>query len=1137
MTVFEPLQARNDFAAEEAETLKFWKERKIFEQSLTQAENRPCWVFYEGPPTANGKPHPGHVLTRVIKDLYPRYKTMRGFYVPRKAGWDTHGLPVEIEVEKELGISGKDQIESYGVEAFVRRCMDSVFRYTVDWERLTERIGFWIDLSDAYVTYRRSYVEAVWWSLQQLHRAGLLRRGHKVLPYCPRCGTALSSHEVGLGYKQVSDPSVYVAFRGIEDEKTLFLAWTTTPWTLPSNAGLAVKAEVEYARVKVGDETLIFAADLVKQVLGKLPYEILGTVRGEELIGRRYRPLFEWAQLSDKERAGAWKVCAADFVDLSTGTGIVHLAPAYGADDYALGKKEGLPVIHTVDEAGCFKPECGELAGRFVKDADADIIKKLKERGLLLKRETYKHDYPFCWRCDSPLIYYARGGWFIRTTSEIEHVRADNKRIHWLPEHIKDGRFGNFLADNVDWALSRERYWGTPLNIWCCENVACGREEAVASLEELRSKPGIEGRELFEKAREKDPTLDENLCVHKPWVDALTFSCPDCGGRMRRVPEVIDCWYDSGAMPFAQWGYPAAPGAVEKFRAAFPAEFISEAIDQTRGWFYSLLAESVLLARAGEKAAEAAGDGPDAATLAPFVEARRRKLAHPYKTCVVLGHVCDEKGEKMSKHLGNYLDPNEILDHEGADALRWFFYSATNPWTSARFSRAAVREAQKEFLVKLRNVYSFFAIYAAIDGFDPCACAPRRLFRALGGEEEKEEATRLEPPFRPPVERTPLDRWILSELHCTVAETRDRLDIYDNYAAATRLNAFVDSLSNWYVRRSRDRFWRSWETPDRSSPADAEKADAYATLYEVLATITQAIAPFVPFFAEKLWQKLVRGPFGDKAPESVHLCTYPCPDAALTDEALSRETTTVRAAAGLGRAARAAAKLKTRQPLARVVVAAADPQLLEHLRRQETTLREELNVKEIVYAARADEYVNYALMPNFKAIGAKFRSLVPAIKKALAAADAAALKAVLEARGRLTLPVEGADAPVELTTEEVEIRLAAKEGFAAAGDRGLVVVLDTELTDELRAEGLAREVVWRINGRRGELDLRYEQRIALALNAPECVAEPVRRFAEYVKKETLAVELTVGELPEWAEADRSTFAVEGEAVEMLLCKR
>jgi len=624
MGVFQPVDTNINFPRSEARILQFWKDNDIFKQSLKARENVASdkhWVFYEGPPTANGKPHPGHVLTRVVKDLFPRYKTMCGYYVPRKAGWDTHGLPVEIEVEKDLKLDGKAGIEKYGVEPFVRKCMDSVFRYTTDWENLTDRIGFWIDLKDAYVTYHQSYVESVWWSLKELHAKGLLYRGHKILPWCPHDQTALSSHEVGLGYQEVEDPSVYVTFRSAADHKVSFLAWTTTPWTLPSNAGLAVKADTEYSHVKVGEETLIMASALVKTVMGKLKYEIVKTEPGTALIGQAYTPLFDWAartSFNDKENENVWRVYAADFVTLDTGSGIVHIAPAFGADDYALGQRAGLPTIQLVGTNGCFVQGCGAFAGRFVKDADNDLIRDLKARGLLLKRESYKHDYPFCWRCKTPLIYYARKGWFIRTTREIGHVIENNKKVDWHPEHIKEGRFGGFLESNIDWALSRERYWGTPLNVWTC---ACGNEESVASFAELRQKPNVTGIDAFDLARQKDSTLNDHLRVHKPWIDAAAFSCSKCGKEMRRTPEVIDCWYDSGAMPFAQWGYPHVPGSKEKFNLAYPADFISEAIDQTRGWFYTLIAESTLL---NDSFARTSGT--------------KAQYPLPYKTCLVLGH-------------------------------------------------------------------------------------------------------------------------------------------------------------------------------------------------------------------------------------------------------------------------------------------------------------------------------------------------------------------------------------------------------------------------------------------------------------------------------------------------------------------
>jgi isoleucyl-tRNA synthetase len=1090
--VFKPVDTSMNFARAEAEILKFWKENGIFEKSLKIRENvkdTRHWVFYEGPPTANGKPHPGHVLTRVVKDLFPRYKTMCGYYVPRKAGWDTHGLPVEIEVEKELKLDGKSEVEKYGVEPFVRKCMDSVFRYTTDWESLTEKIGFWIDLKDAYVTYHQSYVESVWWSLKQLHAQNLLYRGHKILPWCPHCQTALSSHEVGQGYQEVEDPSVFVTFRDVnwEQNKTSFLAWTTTPWTLPSNAGLAVKADTEYSYVKLGEETLIMASALVKQVLGKMKYEVVKTEMGSALVGRAYQPLFDYApksKFSEKEQVAVWHVYPADFVTLDTGSGIVHMAPAYGADDYALGQREGLPVIQLVGTAGKFIEGCGPYTGKFVKAADPEIIKDLKARGLLLKREGYKHDYPFCWRCDSPLIYFARGGWFIRTTREVQHMIENNKSINWHPEHIKEGRFGSFLESNIDWALSRERYWGTPLNVWVCE---CGNQEAVGSFEELKSKPGAKGLDAFDIAKQKDPTLNDHLRVHKPWIDAAMFACSKCGKDMKRTSEVIDCWYDSGAMPFAQWGYPHVPGSKEKFNLAFPADFISEAIDQTRGWFYSLLAESTVL-----KASFEATSG------------KKAEYPLPYKTCLVLGHVCDEKGEKMSKSKGNYLDPNLILNEEGADALRWFFYSGTNPWTSARFSRPAVREAQKEFLIKLRNVYSFFVIYANIDGFEPDVKTMAALASRSGA-------------------LTLLDRWIVSELQTTTREVRRCLDDYDIYDAAQALSGFVDALSNWYVRRSRDRFWSSWQTADHSSQHDVEKLAAYWTLYTCLNTVAELAAPFVPFMAEEIYQNLTasqRASGKFNMPESVHLRSYPQAEEAMIDTELSSEFALVREVASLGRAARAGAKLKTRQPLSKVVVVLVVPASAPAgrdagptiVRKHEQVLLDELNVKAIEIAHQADKFVNYELKPNFKAIGAKHRELVPLIKSALAKADVATLRAELSSAGKAKLGLDGGKS-VELTPDEVEVSLKAKEGYAAASGGSVVVVLDTQLTPELLEEGVARELVNRVNGWRSDLNLKFEQRVKLALKGSEKLEAVARKFSAYVCGETLATELKVGELP------------------------
>jgi isoleucyl-tRNA synthetase len=1115
MPVFQPVDPKLNFPQAEAAVLKFWKDRDIFHKSLKQREGSPYWCFYEGPPTANGKPHPGHVLTRVVKDLFPRYKTMCGCYVPRKAGWDTHGLPVEIEVEKELKLNGKAEVEKYGVEPFVRKCMESVFRYTNDWEQLTDRIGFWIDLDTAYVTYHQSYVESVWWSLKELHARGLLYRGHKILPWCPHCQTALSSHEVGLGYQQVEDPSVYITFRDVdwEQNKTSFLAWTTTPWTLPSNAALAVKADTEYSYVNVAGETLIMASALVGHVMGKMQHEVVKKEMGSALVGRKYQPLFDWfiRFYTDSGAARAavqhalpvagyvesmYRVHAADFVTLDTGSGIVHVAPAYGADDYALSLRDRFPLIHLVGTDGCFidMPTIpANFQKRFVKDADNDIVKELREKKLLLRREGYKHDYPFCWRCDTPLIYFARGGWFIRTTQEIAHVIENNKQVDWHPEHIRDGRFGSFLETNIDWALSRERYWGTPLNIWCC---ACGNEEAVASFADLKSKPGAKGLDAFDRAKQKEPGLNDHLRVHKPWIDEATFACSKCGKDMQRTKEVIDCWYDSGAMPFAQWGYPHAPGSKEQFARAFPADFISEAIDQTRGWFYSLIAESTLLADSFAK-----------------TSGKQTPYPHPYKTCLVLGHVCDEKGEKMSKSKGNYLDPNAILAEEGADALRWFFYSTNNPWTSSRFSRAAVRDAQKEFLVKLRNVYSFFVIYANIDDFEPSV--KNLAVMCTADEGFQEHAAKLRAKGLPTTFVPLLDRWIASELELTTRQVRKCLDAYDIYDAAQALNAFVESLSNWWLRRSRDRFWSSWRGADKLNAQDLQKLSAHFTLHQCLVSVAKLAAPFIPFFAEEMYQNLTasqRASGHFKLPESVHLCDYPKVDEAAIDEALAKEIALVREVASLGRAARSGAKLKTRQPLAKVVVVTSDPAQDEIVRKHEQVILDELNVKAIEIAHQADQYVGYELKPNFKVIGAKHRELVPAIKAALATADATAMRGELDAGRSALLNLEGGK-HVWLTADEVKVSLKAKEGYAAAGAHHIVVVLDTHLTPELLEEGVARELVNRINGWRGDLNLKYEQRIRLALQGSAKLEAVARKFTAHICGETLATELKVGDTP------------------------
>jgi len=1026
--MFDPVPTKYDFPEAERETLALWKRERIFEKSIERREGAPEFVFYEGPPTANGRPHPGHVLTRVVKDIFLRYKTMCGFRVPRKAGWDTHGLPVEIEVEKELGLKNKAEVLAFGIDRFIDRCRQSVWRYQEEWERLTERIGYWLDLSDPYVTYAKEYIESVWWAIAEIHKKDLLYRGHKILPYCPRCGTGLSSHEVAQGYREVADVSCFVRFRVKGEKGTSFLAWTTTPWTLLSNVALAVAPDETYAYVETGGETLILAQALADGVLGERERTLTKTVKGRDLVGTDYEPLFTFAKIDKR----AHYVVAGDFVTLTEGTGVVHVAPAFGEEDYRIGVENDLPFVQLVRADGCLPDEIAPWAGLFVKDADAHILRELDDRGLLFARGTYTHSYPFCWRCDSPLIYYARASWYIRTTAVKEKLLANNAAVHWVPEHIREGRYGDWLKNNIDWAISRERYWGTPLPIWVCET--CDAERAVASVAELR---------------EISPDVPEALDPHKPGIDAVTFPCAaeGCGGTMRRTPEVVDCWFDSGCMPFAQWGHPHAEG--ERFGRAFPCDFISEAIDQTRGWFYTLMAVSTMLM-----------DAP---------------WPHPYRTCLVLGHVCDEKGRKMSKSLGNYLDPQLILDENGADALRWYFYSTIPSWAPVRFFREGVASAQREFLLKLWNVYSFFVIYANIDGFDPAAGADGK---------------------RPAAERTLLDRWILSELALTAERVREHLDAYAIYPAARALYDFVDALSNWYVRRSRARFWGPGLTPD--------KLDAYWTLYECLTTLTRLAAPFVPFVTERLWANLVRGRLAD-APESVHLADFPEPDAAALDRELAGWMDLARSVASLGRAARARARVPTRQPLARAVVVLAHPELRRAVEPHADLIREELNVKDVEFRDEADEFVRYEVRPNFKVLGPKHGRRMPALKAALEAADAGAVRRAIEADSPFAVEADGAR--IDLTREELEVQLAAREGFSAADSPRAVVVLDVSVGPELRAEGLARELVHAVQNARKDGKLAYEARIATTVTAEASAGAELlaaaRKHAGHVAGETL----------------------------------
>ena len=1171
-TVFEQVSPLVDFPALEARIRAFWKARDVFHASLRRRAGAPRFVFYEGPPTANGLPHNGHALTRVMKDVFPRYKTMRGFLVPRKAGWDTHGLPVETEVEKELRIKGKAAIEAYGVERFVRRCLESVFRYTEEWSRFTEALGFWVDLDEAYVTYHQEYVESVWWALARLHERGLLYRGHKVVWWWAQGGTALSAAEVGQGYRTVDDPSIYVRLPLVDEPGTSLLVWTTTPWTLPSNSFAVVRPDVPYAVLRDGGERLVVAEALVPVLAEKvgraLPVE--RTLPGAELAGRRYRPPFDW--YAGAPAAGRlWRVVAAGFVELDAGTGVVHAAPAFGEVDFELLRAERerdpeLPLLCAVRPDGGFDPAVAPpaYAGRWVKDCDRDLARELRERGLLWHAETCRHEYPFCERSENdPLIQYARPAWYIRTTEKVREALENNRRIHWLPEHIQEGRFGDFLRNNVDWALSRERYWGTPLNVW--RNDETGRIEMPTSVAEIRAR-NPEAFAAFDAAREEDPSLSPHLAVHKPWIDQVTWTLPGEPGVYRRVPEVIDVWFDSGSMPFAQWGWPHRGHA--EYETAHPADFISEAIDQTRGWFNSLLWVSTLLF-------------PDQAP------------PHPYRTCMVLGHVCDREGRKESKSKGNYVPPEVILervrlefapiaaegealapgqaaiaredyegldlsgeaarvrvsrgddpgrsleielrparlprrlivlaeadraklgvafaprghetlprevadlphDHKvwvedpaspapGADALRWFFFAANPPWSNTRLSLGAVRALQRELPLKLRNVFAFFTIYANIDGFDPSDAACRK------GR-------------RPPAGRALLDRWILSEQALATARVSEWMDAYRVYEATGVLTDFADALSNWYVRRSRDRFWAPGLSPD--------KLDAHWTLYECLVTAAKLVAPFVPFAAEEMWQNLVRRPFPGSNDESVHLCDYPQADRGAVDEALSRVMGAVRELVSLGMQVRTAGKLRVRQPLEAAELVLADPELASALAAHAELIRDELNVKALHFVPKADEYVRYLVKPNFRALGPRLGRRMPAVKAALAEADGAALLRQLEAEGRVTLEVEGET--LSCGPDEVAVALEAREGFAAAAGRAGVVVLRTGLTPELLEEGLFREVLNRVQTFRKELDLEYTGRIRLCLDGSPRLLAAVRPRAGELGRETLAVEVRLGAAP------------------------
>ncbi len=1039
---YRPVDTGQSFPALEERILGWWKERSIFQKSLQLRDGAPEWVFYEGPPTANGKPGVHHVLARVFKDIYPRFKTMRGYHVGRKAGWDCHGLPVELEIEKRLGFDHKEQIEAYGVAEFNRLCRESVTAYVDDWNRMTDRIGMWLDLDDAYMTMTDSYIESVWWILSEFAKQGLLYEGYKVVPYCPRCGTALSSHEVASGYQLVTDPSIFVRFpllKGVagsgpapaaaakdalpETRNGLpvsLLVWTTTPWTLISNVAAAVGSDIQYALARSGEEYLILASDLVTAVLG--PDAIIEeTFPGSYLEGRHYRAPFGFVA-PDKP---AWRVVTAEYVATDEGTGVVHIAPAFGADDMIVGTANDLPVVMPVDEGARFTAEITPWVGVFVKDADEGIMDDLESRGILYARLPYEHNYPHCWRCDTPLIYYAKTSWYVRTTARKETVLAANEEINWYPDHLKHGRFGKWLENNVDWSLSRDRYWGTPLPVWRCQS---GHDTVVGSRAELS---GLAGRDL------------SGLELHRPYVDEVILACPVCGEEARRVSTVIDAWFDSGSMPVGQWHYPFENQ--ETWEKRFPADFICEAIDQTRGWFYSLLAISALL------------------------------TGHAcYRNVLCLGHILDNDGQKMSKRLGNVVDPWTILDKQGADALRWYLFTVSSPWLARRFGPENVDEVIRKFILTLWNTYSFYTLYANIDGFDP----------------DDHDV--------PVAERSLMDRWILGDLHILIKKVSAELEGYDAFAAGRAIAEFVDELSNWYVRRSRRRFWKS--------EADADKIAAYLTLNECLVTLSELLAPFTPFLAEELFQNLVaeRSP---EAAESVHLVDWPVVDEALIDEDLSFRMAIARQVVNLGRSARNSAQIKTRQPIEVAVVACRERErsAIESLA---AVVTEELNVKGLEYVASASELVNYVIKPNYRTLGPKFGKNMPAVAAAVAALPADETGDKVGSGRSVTVIVDGHE--YEFTPEDFVVEAHEREGFRVEREGGIAVAILTRLSPELLREGLARELVHHIQNTRKAAEFQIDDRIHLRVAGPADLTQMLAVHGEWVQKETLAVSLEVG---------------------------
>ena len=1018
-----------NFVDREKAVEKFWEDNNIFKKSMEHRKEGETYTFYDGPPTANGKPHIGHVETRTIKDMIPRYRTMKGYMVPRKAGWDTHGLPVELEVEKLLGLDGKEQIEEYGLAPFIDKCKESVWKYKGMWEDFSRTVGFWADMDNPYVTYDDNFIESEWWALKTIWDKGLLYKGFKIVPYCPRCGTPLSSHEVAQGYKAVKERSAIVRFK-VKGEDAYFLAWTTTPWTLPSNVALCVNPEETYLKVKAADGyTYYIAKALADKVLGRLAeegkdaYEVLETYVGKDLEYKEYEPLYKCAgDAAKKQKKKAHFVTCDGYVTMTDGTGIVHIAPAFGEDDSRIGRNYELPFVQFVDGKGDLTAET-PYAGKFVKDADPLVLKDLDAECKLFDAPKFEHDYPFCWRCDTPLIYYARESWFIKMTAVKDDLVRNNKTINWIPASIGEGRFGNWLENIQDWGVSRNRYWGTPLNIWECE---CGHQHSIGSREELYKMSG----------NEKAKTVE----FHRPYIDEITITCPECGKQMKRVPEVIDCWFDSGAMPFAQHHYPFENK--DLFEQQFPADFISEAVDQTRGWFYSLLAESTLL----------------------FNKA-------PYKNVIVMGHVQDENGQKMSKSKGNAVDPFNALETYGADAIRWYFYTSSAPWLPKRFSGKAVQEGQRKFMGTLWNTYAFFVLYANIDNFD--------------ASKYTLEYDKL------PV----MDKWLLSKLNSTVAEVDSNLDQYRIPEAAKALQDFVDEMSNWYVRRSRERFW--------AKGMEQDKINAYMTLYTALVTICKAAAPMIPFMTEDIYQNLVRSNDAN-APESIHLCDFPVVNKDHIDKKLEEDMEDVLDAVVMGRACRNEAAIKNRQPISRMYIK-SDFTLSEFY---QEIIEDELNVKEVVFTDDVRDFTSYTFKPQLRTVGPKYGKQLGGIQKHLAALDGNAAMDELNADGALKFDVDGV--AVELTKDDLLIDMAQKEGYVSQEDNRMTVVLDTNLTPELVEEGFVYEIISKIQTMRKESGFEVTDHIRVSINGNDKLSEIAQKNKEAISGKVLADELTSG---------------------------